>query len=773
MPKLSVIVPIYGVEKYLKECLDSILSQTFTDMEILLIDDGGKDECPQIIDEYAKKDSRIVAIHKSNGGYGQSCNVGLERATGEYISIIEPDDYIDPKMFEDLYNIANQYNSDIVKSGFYDNLQSKEKVCCKQVEWKDFIPEDKTFTIKEYPYFLYYHPSIWSCFYKKEFLDKHKIRFVEAPGAGWTDNPFQVQTMCLAKRINYTSKAYYYWRRVNENESDDLKDWTIPFKRSDEIHKWLDENNISDNNCLVSLYMRELVYIQIVLGKKYSKEEIVDVFSAIEKMTSRMNIDIIENSSFIKKQLKKKLILAKTNLPKFYNNLETKKLKLKLKKIRQNLFSIRWNKNEKSLTLLNKNILKIKKQNHIYKKNKYDIGIMGYWYGHNYGSILTYFALNSLLKDMDKSVLMIQNPFISKKLYLNTPKNIISNFTESHYEISEPRTFNELWQLNNICKTIMLGSDQLWAPHHFRKHKNAFFLNFANKNIKKIACGVSFGKDTYNITAWEKKKIKFFLKRFQKISVREKSGQEILKKMFNTESDIILDPVFLCNPKYYRNLIKEEDINTEKNTVLAYILDPDNEKRELILNISKNLNKLNINILDYPPTNFARNKAKLNLENTKNTMSIQSFLSYYLNCDFVVTDSFHGTCMAIIFKKPFIAIANKARGITRFESILSTLGLKDRLVYDAKDAIDSPLLSRSIDYDKVFEILRDEKKRSLKWIKNALETPINPKKFDLIDTLFFIKKINIFYNYLRYSILEKILSKTRSSIILKKDDYKK
>lgn len=351
MPKVSVIVPVYGVEKYLRECLDSILSQTLIDMEILLIDDGGDDKCPHIIDDYAQKDSRIVAIHKQNGGYGQSCNVGLERATGEYISIIEPDDYVDFQMLENLYNIAKQYNSDIVKSGFYDNLQSKEKICCKQVEWNDYIPKDKSFTIKEYPYFLYYHPSIWSCIYKKEFLDKHKIRFVEAPGAGWTDNLFQVQTMCLAERINYTSEAYYYWRRINANESYDLKDWTIPFKRSDEIHQWLADNNINDEKCLASLYMREHAYIQIVLGKQYSKEELDTVFSEIEKMTSRMDINIIKNCSFMKKRLKKSLILAKTNLPKFYKDFKFKQQKLKLRKFRQNLISIRWNKREKRIVL--------------------------------------------------------------------------------------------------------------------------------------------------------------------------------------------------------------------------------------------------------------------------------------------------------------------------------------------------------------------------------------------------------------------------------------
>lgn len=82
MPKVSVIIPVYNVEKYLRECLDSVINQTLSDIEIIIIDDGGKDNCPQIIDEYVQKDNRIIAIHKQNGGYGQTMNVGLEKATG-------------------------------------------------------------------------------------------------------------------------------------------------------------------------------------------------------------------------------------------------------------------------------------------------------------------------------------------------------------------------------------------------------------------------------------------------------------------------------------------------------------------------------------------------------------------------------------------------------------------------------------------------------------------------------------------------------------------
>lgn len=346
MAKVSVIVPIYGVEKYLKEALDSLLNQTLSNLEIILIDDGGKDGCPQIIDEYARKDSRIIAIHKENGGYGHSMNVGLSKATGEYIAILEPDDYIGSKMYEDLYNIAKNYDSDIVKTPFYDNLESIQKTRIKKVEWQDPIPQDRCFTIKESPYFLHYHPSIWSCIYKKQFLDKHNIRFVEAHGAGWTDNLFQVQTMCLAEKINYTSNAYYYWRRINYNESDDLKDYTIPFKRSDEIHNWLEEYNINDENLLACLYNRELFYIYLVFGMK-NIPDIDDCFEKTKLMLERMDKNIIQNSPLLVEKHRKFYNKLMTNLLKTYKNIQYKNFK-------KNILSIRFNKNEIRLVLFGK-----------------------------------------------------------------------------------------------------------------------------------------------------------------------------------------------------------------------------------------------------------------------------------------------------------------------------------------------------------------------------------------------------------------------------------
>lgn len=119
MPVISIIVPVYNVEKYLPKCIDSILAQTFTDFELILVDDGSPDRCGEICDEYAGKDSRIVVIHKENGGQSSARNMGLDIARGEYIGFVDSDDYIAKDMYETLYNNLVNNNADISICGIY------------------------------------------------------------------------------------------------------------------------------------------------------------------------------------------------------------------------------------------------------------------------------------------------------------------------------------------------------------------------------------------------------------------------------------------------------------------------------------------------------------------------------------------------------------------------------------------------------------------------------------------------------------------------------
>ena len=116
-PALSIVVPVYNTEKYLRRCMDSIMNQTLKDIEIIIVDDGSKEECAVLCDEISKTDSRIKVVHKENGGLGFARNTGLEAASGEYIGFVDSDDYIERAMYETLYNAAKKYNADLCLSG--------------------------------------------------------------------------------------------------------------------------------------------------------------------------------------------------------------------------------------------------------------------------------------------------------------------------------------------------------------------------------------------------------------------------------------------------------------------------------------------------------------------------------------------------------------------------------------------------------------------------------------------------------------------------------
>lgn len=350
MPKVSVIIPVYNVEKYLSVCLDSVLKSALTDIEVIVIDDGSTDRCPNIIDRYAEKDKRIVAFHQKNCGYGNAMNTGMKYATGEYIAILEADDYIDINMYKDLYDIAKKFDSDIVKSSFYDYFQYAKNNKVLKSLWDTYVPEDKCFTLKEYPCFLSYHPSIWSAIYKREFMEQNGIKFVEAPGAGWTDNLFQIQTLCLAKKINYTSSAYYYWRKTNENEADDLKDYRIPFLRSNEIHQWLDSNNITDENILACLYRRELSYINLVLSMDKIENK-TDCFAKIRNLCKKMKKSIIMNNENIKNSERKQYLQC-------LNNPAKMRFLVQLNKYTKQVIRIRLTKPEIHIVLFGKTLVR-------------------------------------------------------------------------------------------------------------------------------------------------------------------------------------------------------------------------------------------------------------------------------------------------------------------------------------------------------------------------------------------------------------------------------
>ena len=183
MVKVSIVVPVYNVQRYLKECIDSIIRQTLKEIEIICVDDGSTDDSGNILDDYAKIDSRIKVIHKNNTGYGNSMNIGFDAANGEYIGIVESDDYADECMFEKLYGIAKENELDVVKSGYYLYYTSplkneKEVIVSKSMANKTFCPSTDFKSKMEMVEFYNIKPTIWSAIYRKDFLKENKIRFL-------------------------------------------------------------------------------------------------------------------------------------------------------------------------------------------------------------------------------------------------------------------------------------------------------------------------------------------------------------------------------------------------------------------------------------------------------------------------------------------------------------------------------------------------------------------------------------------------------------------
>lgn len=217
---VSIIVPTYNVENFLEECMDSIIGQSLKNIEIICVDDGSTDQSGVILEKYAQKDSRVKVYHNSNGGYGKAMNFGLSKSTGEFIGIVEPDDYITNDMFEKLYIAAKDNLVTCVKSNFKRFYGEKATRVFEEVlfsEKKSYY--NRIILPKEEPAILFGTMNIWTGIYNREFIEKNEIRFNETPGASFQDNGFWFQTMTLAESIYILDDFFYMNRRDNPNSS--------------------------------------------------------------------------------------------------------------------------------------------------------------------------------------------------------------------------------------------------------------------------------------------------------------------------------------------------------------------------------------------------------------------------------------------------------------------------------------------------------------------------------------------------------------------------
>ncbi|OUL59856.1 polysaccharide pyruvyl transferase family protein, partial [Flavobacterium sp. AJR] len=365
-----------------------------------------------------------------------------------------------------------------------------------------------------------------------------------------------------------------------------------------------------------------------------------------------------------------------------------------------------------------------------------------------YGGLLQAFALQQKLKSLGHDTWIINRlyskPGVKPKL-IKLVKNIFYRHITSKRDI--PLSMNEFEYryiygkisyfkskfifpitheiydtkgMNNLKKldfdAFIVGSDQVWRQDYSPCITN-YFLDFAIEfeNIKRISYAASFGTSEFEIDQNKRSLISKLASNFDSVSVRESSGIKLCKEYLGVNAVQVLDPTMLLDVKVYKKLMTDENESASEGTLMSYFLDTSKIKQNYIDQISKELNLTPFSTM--PKTKFT----KESIGNFDDTVfpSVTKWLKGFEDAEFVITDSFHGCVFSILFNKPFIAIGNKRRGLSRFQSLLEKFGLEDRFLLDS-ERIDSTLIYKKIDWDNVNMILAEEKDKSIKFLLDNL-----------------------------------------------------
>lgn len=351
-------------------------------------------------------------------------------------------------------------------------------------------------------------------------------------------------------------------------------------------------------------------------------------------------------------------------------------------------------------------------------EHRYDIGVVGIPTVENHGSNLSYYALYRSLKHMGYEVLMIERPQSAWWGPHETP--VI--FRENPYDDGDLcELFGsrlQMQKVNQYADTFILGSDQLWYEGLYACFDKFCFMDYINQNKNKITYAASFGRSHYGATQEEKAEAAFLVQGIDSISVRERTAVDICRTEWNVEAEVVLDPVFLCPVEEYAKLAEKGAKTPHEHYIATYILDPSPEKQSIIERIAEQLALPVINMTDV--VNVEEKCAGWGLEMERD-VSNEDWLARIRECDFFVTDSFHGTCFAVIFEKEFVSIGNAYRGIDRFTEILGKLKLETRLILTSDDTRMDEWLTHKIDWRPVREALKTEREKSVAWLLNAIK----------------------------------------------------
>ena len=377
------------------------------------------------------------------------------------------------------------------------------------------------------------------------------------------------------------------------------------------------------------------------------------------------------------------------------------------------------------------------------------IGIITLPFNSNYGGLLQAFALQTVLKQMGHEVWSVNRrnrimPFKFKvlsstnrliKSIIRGEMGVIRSWATAKEELvidqHTNRFLSENIQTTDFLKSesdfeklsrykfdaYVVGSDQVWRPKYSPCLAN-HFLGFIDGTVnpKRISYAASFGVDNWEFTPEQTDECRKLLAKFNAVSVREDSAVKLCKQNFGIEATQVLDPTLLVSKEEYIRLVETDKIPGCNGSLLTYVLDKSPDKQEFIKKIILETGLTEVSIM---PKSLFRDAGRKKI-NDCIYPPVTAWLRGFMDAEYVVTDSFHGMAFAIIFNKPFLALGNTKRGMTRFSSLVKLFGLEDRIILSADSHLTEKLYS-PIDFQQVNEILKTKKLEAYKFLSDSLK----------------------------------------------------
>lgn len=355
-------------------------------------------------------------------------------------------------------------------------------------------------------------------------------------------------------------------------------------------------------------------------------------------------------------------------------------------------------------------------------EHRRDIGIVCQ-HGNNYGNNLTNYALYQVVRDLGYSAVLIEQ---AQDARWKPCEKKLGLFAHIPYEdgdlLSGCKDKIELKKLNQSCRMFMTASDQLFRAVFVEGMDFHSCLDWVAADKYKMSYASSFGTDVFEGTPALKGKMQYFLNRFQAVSVREDTGVRILEEEFGIHGQLVVDPVFLCDKKYFLQMAEYGKLRLPNVPYAGgYILDPSGEKGTVIGEICRQRGRLAYVVIRDGETDRQKEGSGWELQFLPDAL-VEEWLANILYSDIFITDSFHGLCFALIFQKDFLVISEDGnwRGRTRLESLLHRLGLEERLIHSARD-LHPAIINTPIDYRSVDARLQQMIRESREWLVRQLE----------------------------------------------------